>query len=453
MKAFADISGGRLEADEYHNNFADIKPPLTNLQAQAESARCLFCYDAPCINACPTGIDIPGFIRGINTGNIDGAANTILASNILGASCARICPVEILCEQACVRNHEQECRPVLIGQLQRHALDHRRNKSAQPASRAASTGKRIAIIGSGPAGLSAAWHLAIKGHDAIIFEAADKPGGLNTYGIARYKLSQEAVDEEIKYLMGIGGIELHCGTAIGQDISLPELRREYDAVFIAAGLQAVNHLNIDGEGCDAVRNAVDYIADLRQSDELEKLPVGRRVVVIGAGNTAVDIATQSKQLGAEEVTMVYRRDAQHMSATDHEQHVAKDHGVTLHYHARPARVLHNNNDAVIGIEFERTHTDDQGNLSGMGEYFTLSADMVFKATGQAFIPEPFGDDEILQLSNGRIDVDDQFRTSLKNVYAGGDCVDRDDDLAVVAVQHGKLAAQAIDQDLKAQEGQ
>ncbi len=451
MKAYADISGGRLEAAEYDKNFADIKPPLTTLQAQAESARCLFCYDAPCIDACPTGIDIPGFIRGINTGNMDGAANTILASNILGASCARICPVEILCEQACVRNHEQECRPVLIGQLQRHAIDHRRDKSAQPASRAPSTGKRIAIIGSGPAGLSAAWHLAIKGHDAIIFEAADKPGGLNTYGIARYKLSQETVDEEIEYLIGIGGIELHCGTAIGQDISLSELRREYDAVFIAAGLQSVNHLNIEGEDSDAVRNAVDYIAELRQSKALAKLPVGRRVVVIGAGNTAVDIATQSRQLGAEEVSMVYRRGPQQMSATDHEQHVAKDHGVTLRYHARPARVLHNNN-TVTGIEFERTHTDDQGNLSGTGEFYTLSADMVFKATGQTFIPEPFTDGETLQLAKGRIHVDDQFRTSLPHVYAGGDCVDRDDDLAVVAVQHGKLAAQAIDQDLKAQEG-
>ncbi|GAA4649308.1 NAD(P)-dependent oxidoreductase [Kistimonas scapharcae] len=452
MKAFADISGGRLTAAEYDKNFADIKPPLTTLQAQVESARCLFCYDAPCITACPTSIDIPGFIRGINTGNIDGAANTILASNILGASCARICPVEILCEQACVRNQEQECRPVLIGQLQRYALDHRRDKSAQPVSRAPSTGKQIAIIGSGPAGLSAAWHLASKGHDTIIFEAADKPGGLNAYGIARYKLSQDTVDEEIRYLMGIGGIELRCGTAIGRDIPLSELRREYDAVFIAAGLQAVNHLKIDGEDREAVRSAVDYIAELRQCDDLAKLPVGRRVVVIGAGNTAVDIATQSRQLGAEEVTMVYRRGPEHMSATDHEQHVAKDHGVTLRHHARPTRVLHTN-DAVTGVEFERTYTDEQGNLSGTGEYFTLPADMVFKATGQAFIPEPFDDDETLQLSNGRIHVDDQFRTSLKNVYAGGDCADRDDDLAVVAVQHGKLAALAIDEDLKAQEGQ
>ena len=450
MKAFADIRGGRLEPAEYDKNFADIKPPLTTMQAQVESSRCLFCYDAPCINACPTGIDIPGFIRSIHTGNIDGAANTILSSNILGASCARICPVEMLCEQACVRNHEQECRPVLIGQLQRHALDHRYDKSAHPASRSPSTGKRIAVIGSGPAGLSAAWHLAIKGHDVVIFEAADKPGGLNSYGIARYKLAQETADDEIRFVLGIGGIELRCGEALGQDISLSELREAYDAVFIAAGLQTVNSLGIDGESCEAACNAVDYIAELRQLNNLAELPVGRRVVVIGAGNTAVDIATQSKQLGAEEVFIVYRRGQQQMSATDHEQCVAKEHDVVMHYWARPVRLL-NEKGLVTGVEFERTEKDDQGNLSGSGEYFTLPADMVFKATGQAFTPEPFCGGETLHLSNGRIHIDDQFRTSLKNVYAGGDCVDRDEDLAVVAVQHGKLAARAIDQDIKNRE--
>ena len=451
MKPLADVCGKRLGSAEYDINFVDIKPPLSAFQAQSESTRCLFCYDAPCIDSCPTGIDIPGFIRSINTGNIDGAANTILTSNILGDSCARICPVEILCEQACVRNHEQECRPIMISQLQRYAMEHRQNKSAQPVNRTAITGKRIAVVGSGPAGLAAAWHLASKGHNVVIFEAADKPGGLIAYGIARYKLSQKTVDQEIQFLLGIGGIEIRCNTVVGQDILLHELREDYDAVFIAAGLQTVNLLNIEGEGCDAVRNAVEYIAELRQCDDLSTLPIGRRVVVIGAGNTAVDIATQSKLLGADEVTLVYRRGPQQMSATDHEQQIAKEHGVTLRYHAKPARILHKNH-AVTGVEFERTYSDNQGNFSSTGEYFTLPADMVFKATGQAFIPEPFESNEILQLSNGRIHVDAQFRTSLKNVYAGGDCIDRDDDLAVVAVQHGKLAARTIHQDLIAQEG-
>ena len=443
----SDIAAGRLAAAEYRANFADIEPPLDPKRALVDSSRCYFCYDAPCIEACPTGIDIPGFIRKISTGNVKGAATTILEENIFGGACARVCPTEILCEQACVRNLSED-KPVNIGALQRYATDHLFAAGIQPFKRAGRTGRRIAVVGGGPAGLSCAHRLSLLGHDVTVFEARDKLGGLNEYGIAAYKVPDDFAQREVDFILSLGGIEVKTGKALGGDLSLTQLRRDFDAVFLGVGLAGVNAMRAEGEDLQGVEDAVAYIARLRQAGDKSKLPVGRKIVVIGGGNTAIDIAVQTKRLGAEDVTIVYRRGAQEMSATHHEQEFAQINGVKIKYWARPAR-LSGSGGKVEAIEFEYTKLDG-GRLSGTGERFTLAADMVFKAIGQVFLPDPLdkGSQEPLQLKNNRIVVNEQHETSLPGVYAGGDCVGVGEELTVQAVQDGKLAAEAIDHYLK-----
>ncbi|MBV9756729.1 MAG: FAD-dependent oxidoreductase, partial [Alphaproteobacteria bacterium] len=323
--ADADIAAGRLSAAELAANFADAHPPLTRDEALVEADRCYFCYDAPCIQACPTGIDIPSFIRKIATGNLKGSAVTILQQNILGGSCARECPTEILCEQACVRN-AQEGRPLKIGALQRHATDWLMQRGIQPFARAARSERRIAVVGAGPAGLACAHALARAGHDVVIYEARPKPGGLNEYGVARYKLVDEFAQREVAFVLAVGGIEIEYGRALGRDISLDALRRDFDAVFLGLGQAGVNALDVAVEPLGGVRDAVDFIAELRQAPDLSRVAVGRRVVVIGGGNTAIDAATQTRRLGAEESTIVYRRGPEHMSATPKEQGFAQTSG-------------------------------------------------------------------------------------------------------------------------------
>ncbi|MCP4332152.1 MAG: FAD-dependent oxidoreductase, partial [Gammaproteobacteria bacterium] len=306
LEAASDIQSHRLDSARIAENFTDLHAALTPAEASIEATRCYFCYDAPCTTACPTGIDIPAFIQKIRTGNTLGAAKTILSENIMGGMCARVCPTEVLCEEACVRN-TLESKPVEIGRLQRYATDPVLQAQRPLFTRAKDSGYSVAVVGGGPAGLSCAHRLAQLGHQACIFEAREKIAGLNEYGIAAYKANDDIAALEARYILSIGGIEVKAGIQLGVDTSLAELRENYDAVFLAAGLDDTRSLNIEGEDTPGVMDAVEYIASLRQSPDMAKLPVGRRVIVIGGGMTAVDIAIQSKLLGADEVTIVYRR--------------------------------------------------------------------------------------------------------------------------------------------------
>lgn len=435
-----DIRGGRLAPDEVRANFADLHPALEAHEALVEADRCYFCYDAPCMQACPTSIDIPLFIREIQTGSPIGAAKTILSSNILGGMCARVCPTETLCEEVCVRE-VAEGKPVKIGMLQRYATDALMETGEHPFRRAPATGKTIAVVGAGPAGLSCAHRLAMKGHDVTIFDARQKPGGLNEYGIAAYKATDDFAQAEVEFLLKIGGIAIETGKALGRDIHLSDLRNDFDAVFLGLGLAGVNAL-FDGDNASGSHDAVAWIADLRQTADLSALPVGRRVVVIGGGMTAIDAAVQAKALGAEEVTLAYRRGREAMNASTYEQDIAATRGVQIRCHLQPARILAENGH-VTGIVFERTKSDG-GRLVGTGETVTIEADQVFKAIGQSFLPDGTqaeGGD--IALERGRIKVDAARRTSLSGVWAGGDCISEGEDLTVVAVEDGKIAAEDI----------
>jgi len=445
----ADIRTGRLSDEKLASNFADMHPPLTKSEAIIDADRCYFCYDAPCITACPTGIDIPGFIQKIRSGNLRGSAHTILSANIMGGMCARVCPTEVLCEEACVRNTHED-RPVRIGMLQRYATEDvvvpgSKSRSSQNAplfQRAPATGKKVAVVGGGPAGLSCAHRLAVLGHSATVFEPRDKLGGLNEYGIAAYKTPDDFAAREVEFILSIGGIEVRTNSAIGSNLSLAELRKDYDAVFLGFGLTGVNGLNIEGEQLEGVANAVDYIAMLRQAPKKSTLPVGRRVVVIGGGMTAIDIAVQSKALGAEQVTMVYRRGQENMNASGYEQEFAQIRGVNIRLWSQPRKLLVEGG-RVRGVEFESTQTP--------GQTYVLEADMVFKAIGQKVLWDRLGDTaQILDLKNDRILVDDERRTSLRGVWAGGDCVFGGKDLTVSAVQDGKVAAISIDRFVRGQ---
>ncbi len=431
----ADIQAGRLSAEQLAQNFDDIAPALTRQQALLAAQRCFYCYDAPCTVACPTSIDIPSFIKRISSDNLKGAATDILSANILGGSCARVCPTEILCEGACVRNKDDD-KPVQIGALQRYATDWVYRDGVQLFERAPPTGKRVAVVGAGPAGLSCAHALARQGHAVTIFEAQRKSGGLNEYGIAAYKVPDFA-QKEIAWLLAIGGISTEYGRELGRNLPLADLQREFDAVFLGLGLGAVNMLDVPGEHLEGVRNAVDFIAELRQCEQLSRLPVGRRVVVIGGGNTAIDAAIQSRRLGAEEVTLVYRRGAESMGATVLEQAFARDEGVRIVHWARPVEV-HGVDGAVSAIEFAYTAPGADGRPQDTGERFTLAADSVLKAIGQV-LDAPGG----LDLKRGRIAVDAEFRTTAAKVWAGGDCIGGKVDLTVQSVEDGKRAAASI----------
>jgi glutamate synthase (NADPH/NADH) small chain len=446
-----DIRAGRLRPAEIEANFSDINPPLNAHQAAVEAARCLFCHDAPCTEACPTEIDIPGFIRKISTGNTRGAAITILSENIMGGTCANVCPVEELCEQLCVKNTAEE-QPVRIGSLQRYATDFLFARGIQPFERQPDSGRRVAVVGAGPAGLSCAHRLSMYGHYVTVFEAREKAGGLNEYGLAAYKMLGERAEKEVRFILDIGNIELINNKKLGKNISLAQLRNDFDAVFLAVGHNDVNRLGLDTGGLAGVHDAVDYISRIRQ-ENLASLPVGRRVVVIGGGNTAIDIAVQVKKMGAEFVTLVYRRGAGEMGATDHEKEIAQTNGVLIKTWAQPHRFLSQSiaraespdspdRSAVCGVTFEYTEMNSDGRLSGTAEYFTLEADQVFKAIGQHFNADLIESEDLPEIVDGRIRVDQERRSSLAGVWAGGDCV-AGRDLTVVAVQDGKLAAESI----------
>ena len=433
------VHAARLNLADYAVNFSDAHPPLTRPQALIEAERCYYCHDAPCATACPTGIDIPSFIHRIAQDNNRGAARAILEANPLGGMCARVCPTEVLCEQACVRNTNED-KPVEIGLLQRHATDA---FFAQPGAplfqRAAPTGQRVAVVGAGPAGLACAHGLAVRGHSVVLFEARPKLGGLNEYGLASYKTTGNFAQKEVAWLLSVGGIEVRTAQQLGRDITLDGLLGGFDAVFLGLGLQGVNALGMAEPTATGLRNAVDFIAELRQSTDLSTLPVGRRVLVIGGGMTAVDAAVQSRKLGAEEVTIVYRRGAESMSASRVEQQWAQTNGVHIRHWAAPKELLCEDG-AVTGMRFAATALRD-GKLIETGETFTLEADMVLKAIGQTYVAEPAG--KAIALQGGRIATDDAGRTSLARVWAGGDCRAGGRDLTVEAVEHGKVAALSI----------
>ena len=436
----SDVRPGRLVASEYAQRFADATPRLTRTQALLEAERCLYCYDAPCAIACPTSIDVPSFIKRIADDNLRGSARTILDSNPLGGMCARVCPTENLCEAVCVRN-TQEDRPVAIGRLQRHAVDAlMESDKPQIFTRAPLTGKKIAVVGAGPAGLACAYTLARKGHDVAVYDARPKAGGLNEYGLASYKTPDNFAQREVQWLLDIGGITIQHNWKLESNAQLNALRKDFDAVFLGVGLSTTHALGVAGEALQGVQDAVDFIATLRQTPDLSALPVGRRVVVIGGGMTAVDAAVQSKLLGAEEVHMVYRRGPETMSASTAEQEWAQTNGVVLHQWLAPVEIL-GRDGSVCAVRFAEQAMVG-GKLQATGREITFEADTVLKAIGQK-LGNPVLAAAGLALDGGRIQTDAEGTTNVPGVWAGGDCRAGGLDLTVEAVEHGKQSANAI----------
>lgn len=417
-----DIAAGRCTSEEISERFSDLHPPLTNHEALVAADRCYFCFDAPCTVACPTSIDIPLFIRQISAGTAEAAARTIFDQNILGGMCARVCPTETLCEEVCVRE-TAEGKPVIIGQLQRFATDKLMASGAHPYERAPETGKTVAIVGAGPAGLACAHRLAMHGHSITVYDARPKGGGLNEYGIAAYKAPGDFAQQELAWLMSIGGIVIETGARLGDDLSLDLLHSGHDAVFLGVGLAGVNALALDGTH-GGVSDAVDWIETMRQSPDKTDIAVGQNVVVIGGGMTAVDAAIQSKMLGAETVTIAYRRDKDAMSASEYEQELATSKGVHILYNATPESIANGE------ITFSRTGTDERT---------MLPADQIMRAIGQKL--ESASPD--IAIEGGKIKVDDNGRTSVEGIWAGGDCASGGEDLTVTAVAEGRDAAEDI----------
>jgi dihydropyrimidine dehydrogenase (NAD+) subunit PreT len=433
---------GKLTEKQIKLNFSEMHTPLTASQADIEASRCYYCYDAPCITACPTGIDIPEFIKRIDTGNIKGSALKIFEQNIMGGMCARVCPTEVLCEGACVRNKHED-KSVAIGLLQRYATEEVIEKKELLIKRGKKTDKKIAVIGAGPTGLSCAHRLASFGHNVTIFDKNKKPGGLNEHGIAAYKALDNIAQKEVEYILEIGGIEIQQNVQLGIDFTIKDLQKKYDAIFIGIGLSGVNPHKINGEEVKGVVDATEYIHDLRQTNQKSQLPVGDKVIVIGGGMTAIDIAVQSKKLGASEVTIAYRRDQNHMKASEHEQQYAQINDVKLSFCYNPIKIL-SENGQLTGVEFEITKLDEDGKIFNTGKTIQLEADVLFKAIGQTLLTEQLGDlNESLKLENGKLAVSKDKKTTLDKVWAGGDCISDGEDLTVSAVQDGKLAAESI----------
>lgn len=438
-------TGPKLTSEQLEENFADINPPLTPSLALEAASRCLFCYDAPCIKACPTEINIPQFIRQLLTQNLVGSARTILSANVLGHSCGRVCPTSVLCEGACVLNAEGK-RPVEIGRLQRHAVDHVLDRGIQVLRAGESNGRRVALIGAGPASLSCAAELRRLGYAAVLFDAKSEPGGLNTYGIAAYKMRAPDSLREIEMIRTLG-VEIRCGVQIGRDLSLSQLEREYDAIFVGVGLGQTDELHIEAEH---IRRCVDALSFLERTKTaaFDHVQVGTRVAVIGGGNTAIDVATAARRLGAETVYMIYRRSREEMSAFDYEYELAKADGVTFVWQAAPVRVVPDARGRAQGLVCVRT---ELGALDSSGKRsfrpiprseFTLEVDMVVRALGQqklAFLAEIPN----LKLDAGKVIVDPKtMQTSNPKYFAGGDCVNGGGEV-VDAVAHGKRAARGM----------
>ena len=438
------ITNFRLNPEQYETNFSDIHPPFENLTAAlVEANRCIFCYDAPCMKSCPTSIDVPKFIKQISTENIKGSAHTIFTANILGGGCSKVCPVEKLCEGACVYNLMEE-EPIQIARLQRFSTEKAIIEKWPLFQRKPSTGRKVAVIGAGPAGLSCAHMLSREGIDVTIFEKEAKGGGLMTYGIAAYKVTNQFCEEEVDYVLSLGGIKIRYNQELGNNVKLADLQVLYDAVYIGIGVGLARQLAIPGEELEGVVDAISFIYNLR-SKPFQEVLVGENVAVIGMGMTAIDAATQAKRLGAKQVTMLYRRTHAEMPCTQTELNIAKLDGCNIIWLASPKEIIGQNgkvaklvcNTMVLG------EADASGRRSPIetGETIILNVDMVIKATGQ--IPfENLVDGNNIQHQNGKITTDKNGVTSLNGVFAGGDCVNGGKEV-VDAVQAGKDGAKGI----------
>jgi len=419
---------------------AEQFPRLSAQEAIVEANRCLFCFDAPCTHACPTHIDVPRFIKKIASDNLLGSARTILESNLMGASCARVCPVEELCQGACVLGAEH--KPIAIGRLQRYATDFIYDRGVDVFHAGAPTGKRIAVIGAGPSGLSCAGELARRGHSVTVFEKRDLAGGLSTYGIIALREPLEAALAEVEMIRRLG-VRIETGMELGRNLEFGELRARFDCIFLAVGLGTSPELQIEGE--EYILDGLKYVEQSKL--DLRNLRVGRLVAVIGAGNTAVDCATVAKRLGAAQVTMIYRRGEGQMMAYDHEYEFVKREGVEFRFLTQPRRVL-TDNGKVIGLDCVHMRlgaNDASGRPSPepiAGSEFILPVDQIVKAIGQTMPPIA----ELLQLETekGKVRVNDSFETSIPGVYAGGDCIrSKGAASTVTGVEDGKLAAASI----------
>ncbi len=438
------ILNNRLSTTELLANFSDVHPPFEHDEGAAiEANRCINCYDAPCTKLCPTSIDVPLFIRQIGTGNIKGSAKTILSSNIMGAGCSKVCPVEKLCEGACVYNLLEE-EPIAIAKLQRYATERAIEKQWKLFERKASVGKRVAVVGAGPAGLACAHALSCEGIDVTIFEKEEKGGGLMTYGVAAYKVTPQFCKEEVDYILSIGGIEVQYKKELEKDFSLTDLQQKFDAVFLGIGVGIARSLDIPGEELNGVVDAISFIYDIRTNDYAQ-IAVGDKVAVIGMGMTAIDAATQSKRLGAKEVTLIYRRTENEKPCTDVELDIAKMDGCHFIWLASPKEVIGENGQVkkLICNKMKLGELDASGRRSPVetGETFELDVDMVIKAAGQ--IPfEAIVSQANIQNKNGKISIEKNAATNLQGVFAGGDAVNGGKEV-VDAVQAGKNGAKGI----------
>ncbi len=438
------ITNNKLTTAQYRQNFSDIHPPFETVDAAlVEANRCLFCYDAPCMKSCPTSIDVPKFIKQITTGNIKGSAHTIFKSNIMGAGCSKVCPVEKLCEGSCVFNLMEE-EPIPIAKLQRYSTEKAMEHNWQLFKRKKSTGNKVAVVGAGPAGLSCAHTLSREGVEVTIFERESNGGGLMTYGIAAYKVTPEFCQDEVDYITAIGGIEIKYNQELGKDISLADLQKNYDAVYLGIGVGLARQLDIPGEDLEGVADALSFIYDIRDKG-YDAVPVGDKVAVIGMGMTAIDAATQAKRLGAKEVTLVYRRTENEKPCTQAELDIAKLDGCNIIWLAAPKEVIGENGKvkALVCSIMQLGEPDASGRRSPVdtGETFTLEVDMVIKAAGQM----PF--EELVELNgienkSGKIVIRSNCETNIKGVFAGGDAVNGGKEV-VDAVQAGKDGAAAI----------
>lgn len=445
------IQSNRLTPEEYLENFKDIHPPFENkTAAEVEANRCLFCYDAPCTKSCPTSIDVPKFIKQISSENLKGSALTIFESNIFGAGCSRVCPVEKLCEGACVYNLLEE-EPIPIARLQRYATEAALQNNWQLFKRKPVNGKKVAVIGAGPAGLSCAHVLSREGIEVTIFEKEKKAGGLMTYGIAAYKVTPQFCEEEVNYITGLGGIEIRYEQELGRNLTTGRLQKEFDAVYLAMGVGLARRLNIPGEENEAVIDAISFIYELRDKG-FSPIPVGDKVAVIGMGMTAIDAATQAKRLGAKEVTLVYRRTEEEKPCTDVELDIAKLDGCEIIWLAAPKELISEGGKLkqLVCSVMELGAPDSSGRRSPVdtGKTFSLEVDMVIKAAGQ--MPYESLVREIgIEHKDGKILIRDSA-TNLNAVFAGGDCVNGGKEV-VDAVQAGKEGANAILNFLKTME--
>jgi dihydropyrimidine dehydrogenase (NAD+) subunit PreT len=438
------INNNKLTAAEYEQNFGDIHPPFeTRDAALVEANRCLFCYDAPCTKSCPTHIDVPKFIKQIATDNIKGSAHTIFSANIMGGGCSKVCPVEKLCEGACVYNIMDE-QAIPIAKLQRYATEKAIREKWPLFQRKASVGKKVAVIGAGPAGLSCAHTLSRQGIDVTIYEKEAAGGGLMTYGIAAYKVTPQFCKEEVDYIVSLGGIAIEYGHELGKDIGLDDLRQHFDAVYLGFGVGLARQLDIPGEMMPGVVDAISFIYDIRTKG-YTAVPVGDKVIVIGMGMTAIDAATQARRLGAKEVTLVYRRTQEEMPCTETELNIAKMDGCRIIWLAAPKEIMGAGGRVTQLIcQVMRLGEPDAGGRRipvDTGETLTLDADMVIKAAGQ--IPfERLADTAGLKNNKGKISIDANGATNLTGVFAGGDCVNGGKEV-VDAVQAGKEGAVTI----------